>query len=106
MFLKTIFVTSKKLMMTKNKISKIEKLQASKGDMKGEIDLVWNPIEGAASYVIQVNGRSQWKHADIVTKSRCTITGLRSNHLYKFRAAPLSGSLQAEWSNIAEEKAS
>lgn len=92
--------------MTKIKISKIEKLHASKGDMKGEIDLVWNPVDGAASYVIQVNGKSEWKHADIVTKSHCTITGLRSNHSYKFRAAPLSGSNQAEWSNIATEKAS
>ncbi len=99
--------------MTTKKIKKepvrIEKLFASRGDLRGEVELVWNPVPNATSYIIQaskVKGKDIWKLVDIVTRSHCTVTGLRPNHIYKFRAAPVTGSLQNEWSGIAEEKAS
>lgn len=94
----------------KSKIeNRIEKLYASKGDIIGEVDLIWNPIANVSSYVVQVskvNGKDTWKQVDIVTKSSCTVTGLHSNRVYKFRAAPVSGSAKYGWSNIAIEKAS
>ncbi len=87
---------------------KIEKLYASKGDFRGEIDLVWDPVENASGYVIQVsklNGQEKWKQVDIVTKSHCTITGLRPSQTYRIRAASISNSTQNEWSEITTEKA-
>jgi hypothetical protein len=99
-------MTNKKIKKTK---FKVEKLYASRGDLKGEVELVWNPVPNATSYVIQasrVNGKDVWKQVDIVTRSHCTVTGLRSSHIYKFRAAAVTGSMQNEWSGIAEEKAS
>lgn len=99
-------MTNKKI---KNEKLRIEKLYASKGDLQGEVELVWNPVPNATSYVIQsskVNGSDVWKQVDIVTRSHCTVTGLKSNHMYKFRAAAVTGSMQNQWSGTAEEKAS
>ena len=89
--------------------NKIEKLHASKGDMKGEVDLIWNPVANVSSYVVQVskvNGKDVWKQVDIVTKSRCTVTGLHSNRMYKFRTSPVVNSSKYMWSNTVTEEAS
>jgi hypothetical protein len=94
---------------TNSQKNKIEKLHASKGDFKGEVDLIWNPIENVSSYIVQVskvNGKDSWKQVDIVTKSHCTVTGLHSNRKYKFRTLPVSNSSKYMWSNIVIEEAS
>ena len=94
---------------TSSQKNKIEKLYASRGDLKGEVDLIWNPVENISSYVVQVskvNGKDVWKQVDIVTRSRCTVTGLHSNRMYKFRTSPVSNSSKYMWSNIVTEKAS
>lgn len=89
--------------------NRIEMLYASKGDMKGEIDLTWNPVLKATGYIIQVSaqsGKDNWKEIDIVTRSHYTVTGLRSNAQYKFRAAPICSEEKSEWSSTVTEKAS
>lgn len=94
----------------KNKIPeaelKVSCLHAVSGDNEGEIDLIWQPVKNAASYVIQVSqfqnnkiSKDKWKHADIVTRSKYTIAGLKSGKQYKFRIAAITSIGQHSWSD-------
>ncbi len=82
---------------------------ATEGDRKGEIDLIWQPVPGAASYMIQVRTgkslESRWKEIDIVSRSRYTSAGLKSRTTYSFRIAPLGTKGITIWSEPVIQKA-
>jgi hypothetical protein len=85
-------------------------LHAASGDKPGEIELLWQPVKNAKSYVIQISqGNSEkknWKHADIVTRSKYTAAGLKSGRYYSFRIAPITENGQQDWSEFVTQKAS
>ncbi len=82
---------------------------ATAGDLKGEIDLFWEPVRGANTYVIQKSSARKenikWNQVDIVDKSSYTITGLKSGNKYWFRVAPVSTKGQGLWSTPVQKKA-
>jgi hypothetical protein len=78
-------------------------LTATAGDHDGEIDLSWDTVRGARSYVVQRSpdppSESTWAHSGVSTRSRTTIEGLNSGTRYWFRVAAVTASGQSAWSN-------
>jgi hypothetical protein len=73
------------------------------GDADGEVDMSWEPVDGAKSYQIEQSPdpitATGWKHASATTKSKATIEGLTSGTRYWFRVAAVGTGGQGAWSN-------
>ncbi|MBI5779391.1 MAG: fibronectin type III domain-containing protein [Planctomycetes bacterium] len=82
-------------------------LSAMAGNKDGEIDLNWEPVRGANSYVIQMtsdpNVPSSWANKANATESYAVILGLTSGNKYWFRVAGLGAAGQGPFSG-AESK--
>jgi len=80
-------------------------LSATEGDHDGEIDLSWNRVSRARSYVIERSADpptdSSWKHEKAVTTSSTTVSGLTRGAKYWFRVAAIGASGQSGWSDPA-----
>lgn len=65
-----------------------QNLRVSMGDMAGEDDLMWDPLKGAATYLVYSREHlvaGDWIQAGATTKSKFTVTGLTSGKTYAFR---------------------
>ncbi len=84
-------------------------LTATSGDTIGEIDLAWEPVPGAFSYIIQKSSGhtkpSRWILEDIVAKSSYTVSKLKSRHYYWFRVAAVKSKEQGPWSKAVLKRA-
>lgn len=82
-----------------------QNLSATAGDQDGEIDLDWDNIRGAKSYVMEKSvdpiTATSWQPAGIVTKSKGTVSGLISGTKYWFRVAAIGTDGQGPWSDPA-----
>ena len=80
-------------------------LSATEGDHDGEIDLSWDTVKGAKSYVIERSPdpptATSWKHEAVSLKSSATVGGLVSGTRYWFRVAAVMSSGQSGWSDPA-----
>lgn len=80
-------------------------LTATEGDMEGEIDLSWNRVRGAKSYVIpstlSMTDTPTWASAGVATQSSFTTTGLASGKRHWFRVAAVGAAGQGPWSDPA-----
>jgi hypothetical protein len=80
-------------------------LAASAGDHDGEIDLQWDKVARARSYVVEQSPDpptdTTWTNSTVVVKSQATIEGLTSGKKYWFRVASVGASGQSGWSNPA-----
>ncbi len=80
-------------------------LTATVGDHDGEIDLSWDTVRGARSYVVERSPdpptESSWTHAAVSTRSQTTIEHLTSGTRYWFRVAAVTATGQSGWSNPA-----
>jgi hypothetical protein len=80
-------------------------LTTTPGDHDGEIDLAWDAVIGAKSYVIDKSGEpataTSWTHAGVSTRSTFTAQGLTSGSRYWFRVAAVNGNGQSGWSDPA-----
>ncbi len=83
-------------------------LSATLGDSRGEVDLHWDAVKETANYAVQVcrkNSNSKsWRYFDIVTESRCTVSGLKPGNIYCFRVAAINSKDQSPWSKPVEKK--
>ncbi len=80
---------------------KISSISAAKGDVNGEVDLNWDSIEEADSYVIEYSEdkeKSRWNLVDITNESKYTISGLKNRKVYMFRVAAVDSQKQGPWS--------
>ena len=86
-----------------------ESLTATSGDRDGEVDLQWDKVNRARSYVIERSPdpptATSWSHAAAATKSQATIDGLTSGTKYWFRVAAVGANGQSPWSNPAPKVA-
>ena len=85
-------------------------LSAAKGVSKGEINLQWDSVENAVSYIIEIANTShskdiKWKVLDIISESCYTVRSLKSNKDYYFRVAFVDGEGQGEPSRKIIKKA-
>jgi hypothetical protein len=80
-------------------------LSAGAGDRDGEIDLSWDKLTGAKSYVIERSvdppTDTSWIHAGVSTRSTFTVGGLISGTRYWFRVAAVNANGQSGWSDPA-----
>lgn len=85
----------------------VQAVYAAKGDVLGEIDLNWDAVEAADSYIIEYaeyRNNSKWILVDIVNESKYTVNGLKKNKTYLFRIAALNSDGQGPWSDSAAKK--
>jgi len=80
-------------------------LSATIGELEGEIDLQWDAVKEATSYVVEMlkNKSKCWEQLDIVSNSKHTITGLKTSTRYSFRIAAINGKQQGPWSETVEK---
>ena len=88
----------------------INNLSAAKGTSKGEINLQWDSVENAVSYIIEIANTShskdiKWKVLDIISESCYTVRSLKSNKNYIFRVAYVNGDGHSELSRGIIKKA-
>ena len=80
-------------------------LAATASDHDGEIDLAWDPVAGAKSYVVQKSGDpvapNTWAHEGVTTRSGYTAKNLNSGTRYWFRVAAINIIGQSGWSDPA-----
>lgn len=80
-------------------------LSASEGDHDGSIDLAYDRVAGAKSYVIEISPdpptATSWTHATVSSKSSATLSGLTSGTRYWFRVAAVTSAGQTGWSDPA-----
>jgi len=80
-------------------------LTATVGDHDGEIDLSWDTVTGAKSYVIEQSADpatpTTWTHAGVSTRSFNTAQRLTSGTRYWFRVAAVNNNGQSGWSDPA-----
>lgn len=84
-------------------------LTGSEGDHDGEVDLHWNRVKGAKSYVLQFTTTptvaGSWANGPVSSKSKATVTGLNSATKYYFRVAAIGAAGQGAYSEIATQVA-
>ena len=82
-------------------------LSCMAGNNDGEIDLNWEPVRGANSYLIQMttdpNVPDSWSNKANATESYAVILGLTSGNKYWFRVAGIGAAGQGAFSG-AESK--
>ncbi|MFH1227651.1 MAG: fibronectin type III domain-containing protein [Planctomycetota bacterium] len=78
-------------------------LSATAGNNDGEIDLNWEPVRGARSYVIHIttdpNVPDSWEPKTNATESFAAITGLTSGQKYWFKVAGIGAAGQGPFSD-------
>lgn len=70
----------------------LKNLSAATSVSKGEINLQWDSVHNAVSYIIEFScsgnsNNAKWKILDIISDSRYTVKNLKSNKKYFFRIA-------------------
>lgn len=87
-----------------------ESFTATAGDRDGEIDLHWDKVNKARSYVIERSPdpptATSWSHAAVATKSQATIGGLTTGTKDWSRVAAVGPNGQGPWSDPATKVAS
>jgi len=90
-------------------MTQVVNLYGTTGDFIGTIDLAWDKVNGARSYVIQMTttptDEASWKLLGTSVRSSFTIAGLTSGTKYWFRVAALGTAGQGPWSDPAEKMA-
>jgi hypothetical protein len=100
-----IHSTGMEVQKTKARIgvpSKVVYLNATSGDNAGEIDIQWDSVKGAASYIVQAainDGVAVvWTHITVVTKSKAALA-MKSGVNYQIRVAAVGSAGQGPWSD-------
>jgi Fibronectin type III domain len=90
---------------TSREVTTPEGLAATASDHEGEIDLQWDRVDGARTYMIERSADpptpESWQHETASTRSSTTIRGLTSGTKYWFRVASVGAQGQSGWSNPA-----
>jgi len=83
--------------------SKVLFLNATTGDNAGEIDITWDKVHGAKTYVVNtaVSGVTPlvWNHASIPVKSSGALFNLITGTAYQIRVAANGSAGQGPWSD-------
>lgn len=83
-------------------------LSATAGDMEGEVDLSWQPVEGAGSYEVDCKTHTDagtWERTKSSTSSRVSVEGLTPGVAYAFRVRAVGAAGAGAWSDEAVRRA-
>lgn len=79
------------------------------GVMAGTVNLWWNAVRGARSYVLELtttpDEAASWKQCGLATSAKFTAQGLTTGTQYWFRVAALGTAGQGPWSSALERLA-
>ena len=81
-----------------------ETLTATTGNHEGEVELSWDTVRAARSYVVERSTDPQaasWTQAGVSPRSSLIVEGLESGKRYYFRVAAVTLNGQSAWSNHA-----
>lgn len=82
---------------------KVASINATIGDNTGEIDLSWDKVLGAASYVVETAlsdmNPLEWKHMLVSTRSKAEVASLKTGASYHIRVAAVGAAGQGPWSD-------
>lgn len=85
--------------------SQPEGLSATASDHDGEIDLTWDSVAGAKSYIVEKSADppapNSWAYEGVTTRSAYTAKTLNSGTRYWFRVAAINVIGQSGWSDPA-----
>ena len=80
-------------------------LSATEGDHEGEIDLHWNSVKRARSYIVEHSADppndTSWSQSQVVVASSATVGGLTRGAKHWFRVAAVGSTGQSGWSDPA-----
>jgi hypothetical protein len=83
--------------------NKITAVIATIGDSAGEIDLTWDKVTGAKSYVVETALSTmdplEWKHMVVSTRSKAEVGTLKTGTSYHIRVAAVGSAGQGPWSD-------
>lgn len=85
-----------------------QNLNVSSSDFPGAIDLVWDPVPGAATYEVQCKVHdtpAPFENAKASTSSRTTVEGLIPGTLYAFQVRALGSAGPGPYSDEAVKRA-
>ncbi|MEY4918621.1 MAG: hypothetical protein RL616_2534 [Verrucomicrobiota bacterium] len=82
-------------------------LSATGGDLEGECDLHWNPVNGRTNYLGEhrTTPSGPWNPFYGGKKSSATATGLVSGTQYDFRVRAVGAAGPGAWSDLAQSRA-
>ncbi len=84
-------------------------LVATPSAMEGGIDLTWERVTGARSYLVECKLNSdsaEWEMVKLVTASKLAVRGLVPGTEYVFRVRAIGAAGPSPWSDIAVRRAS
>ena len=79
-------------------------LRATMSEMEGEIDLQWDTVHGASSYIVECKEHDTpqpWHQVKVIKQSRCASTGHTPGKIYAFRVRALGPQGEGPWSDEA-----
>jgi hypothetical protein len=84
-----------------------QNVTASGGDMDGEVDLSWEPVDGRDTYLGEhgTSATGPWTQFYVGKKSSATATGLTSGTAYWFRLRAVGAAGPGPWSDITQKRA-
>lgn len=86
-----------------------QNFRATMGDLTGEIDLQWDPVRGAKSYILECRTHGAtpgaWQQVKIVTSSKYSAQGLTPGQEYAFRVRAVGTAGEGPWSDEAVKMA-
>ncbi|MBL8017244.1 MAG: fibronectin type III domain-containing protein [Ignavibacteria bacterium] len=85
----------------------INTMYVTRGDGSGEVNISWDSLDEADTYVIEYRtsgGKKSWKLADITSESICTLKGLKNRRTYAFRVAAVNSAKKGPWSVPVKKK--
>lgn len=92
-----------------SEMTQVLNVAASTGDFEGTIDLQWDRVKGARTYVIQMTttptDAASWKLATVSVKTTIMVEGLASGTTYYFRVAAVGIAGQGPWSDLVGKMA-
>lgn len=88
-------------------IDMVEGLKITFSDFPGRLDLIWNPVDRALNYEVQVRLASDpaapWVHARGTSRSKTSVKDLTSGQRYEVRVRALGpNELEGPWSPVVE----
>jgi hypothetical protein len=83
-------------------------LNATGGDLEGEVDLQWQPVTGrnACTAESATDPMGAWTQFYVGNNSSCTATGLNPRQMYYFRVRAYGPLSPGPWRDLAQWRAS
>jgi hypothetical protein len=93
--------------MHKSTLGAPQNLKAEFSNLQGAVDTRWDPVLGAASYILEsaTGPDGPWTQVAVTVQSRYLVTGLKRGVKYYFRVRAVGAEGPSPWSAVALKRA-